>query len=157
MYVASNTHIIWLLCTCVLLCACVISVCLFMEFFCTTELSNELEEDLSSQHGSKKMAFGRLSSTQFRAGQGEVIESDDTIILEGVPIITPNKDIVVLSLSFEVRTLRTYSIETKACRVVCTQQPFDHAYPQKKSITHHYLMISRNAELVLNYFNNETS
>jgi len=67
------------------------------------EVSSQPEEDLSSQHGSKKMAFGRLSSTQFCVGQGEVIESDDIIILEGVPIITPNRDIVVPSLSFEVR------------------------------------------------------
>jgi len=70
----------------------------------TIEINSE-PEDLSLQHGSKKMAFGRLSSTQFHVGQGEVIESDDTIILEGVPIITPNRDIVVPSLSFEVRAL----------------------------------------------------
>lgn len=37
------------------------------------------------------------------AGQGKVVESEDTIILEDVPIITPNNDIVVPSLSFEVR------------------------------------------------------
>jgi len=66
----------------------------------TIEVNSE-PEDLSC----KKMAFGRLSSTQFHVGQGEVIESDDTIILEGVPIITPNRDIVVPSLSFEVRAL----------------------------------------------------
>jgi len=71
----------------------------------SVEVNSEPEEDLSSQSGGKKMVFGRLSSTQFRADHGEVIESDDTIILEGVPIITPNRDIVVPSLSFEVRAL----------------------------------------------------
>lgn len=50
-------------------------------------------------------AFSRLDSTQLVAGLGEVVESEDTIILESVPIITPNRDIVVSSLSFEVRTM----------------------------------------------------
>ena len=36
-----------------------------------------------------------------KQGSGEVVESEDTI-LEGVPIVTPNKDVVVGSLSFEV-------------------------------------------------------
>jgi len=48
------------------------------------------------------VAFNRLNSSQFLAGQGEVVESKDTIILESVPIITPIRDIVVPSLSFEV-------------------------------------------------------
>ena len=58
------------------------------------------------QDGEKKkppaVAFSRLNSAQLVASQGEVIESEDTIVLEAVPIITPNRDIVVSSLSFEV-------------------------------------------------------
>ena len=54
-------------------------------------------------------AFGRLSSSQLAATQGEVVESQDVIILEGVPIITPNRDIVVSSLSFEVGMMRNSS------------------------------------------------
>ena len=36
-------------------------------------------------------------------GEGQVVESEDTIILEEVPIITPNRDVVVAKLSFQVR------------------------------------------------------
>ena len=35
--------------------------------------------------------------------KGEVLESEDTIILEDVPIVTPNKDVVATGLSFQVR------------------------------------------------------
>lgn len=68
---------------------------------------NDQDEDLAGQDDEKKkkppaVAFSRLNSAQLVASQGEVIESEDTIILEAVPIITPNRDIVVSSLSFEV-------------------------------------------------------
>ena len=33
---------------------------------------------------------------------GEVVDSEDTIILEDVPIVTPNKDVVASELSFQV-------------------------------------------------------
>ena len=33
---------------------------------------------------------------------GEVIDTDDVIVLEDVPVITPNGDVVVRSLSFKV-------------------------------------------------------
>ena len=71
---------------------------------------NDQDEDLAGQDSEKKkkpVAFSRLNSSQLMAGQGEVIESDDTIILEAVPIITPNRDIVVSSLSFEVGMLNS--------------------------------------------------
>ena len=58
---------------------------------------------MAGQDSDKKKPFSRLNSIQLMAAQGEVVESEDTIILEGVPIITPNRDIVVSSLSFEVR------------------------------------------------------
>ena len=35
--------------------------------------------------------------------KGEVLESEDTIILEDIPIVTPNKDVVATGLSFQVR------------------------------------------------------
>ena len=38
-----------------------------------------------------------------KQGVGEVVESEDTIILEAVPVVTPNKDVIVGSLSFEVK------------------------------------------------------
>ena len=34
-----------------------------------------------------------------------MLDSDDIIVLDSVPIITPNKDIVVDSLSFQVRNI----------------------------------------------------
>ena len=34
--------------------------------------------------------------------KGEVFESEDTIVLEDVPIVTPNKDVVAAGLSFQV-------------------------------------------------------
>lgn len=40
-------------------------------------------------------------------GQGLVFDSERNILLEEVPIITPNKDIVVASLSFEVYNIPT--------------------------------------------------
>lgn len=36
------------------------------------------------------------------AGSGEIVESDGTIILEGVPIVAPNKDLVASPLTFKV-------------------------------------------------------
>ena len=36
--------------------------------------------------------------------KGEVFESEDTIVLEDVPIVTPNKDVVATGLSFQVRS-----------------------------------------------------
>ena len=33
----------------------------------------------------------------------QVVESEDTIILENVPIVTPNRDIVASGLTFRVR------------------------------------------------------
>ena len=50
---------------------------------------HQVEED---QH------HGRWSTNK-----GEVFESEDTIILEDVPIVTPNKDEVATGLNFEVR------------------------------------------------------
>lgn len=38
-----------------------------------------------------------------RSDKGEVLESEDTIVLEDVPIVTPNKDVVATGLSFQVR------------------------------------------------------
>ena len=75
------------------------------QFLASTE--SDHDEAVSDQgEGEKKkkpaMAFSRLNSTQLVASQGEVVESEDTIVLESVPIITPNRDIVVSSLSFEV-------------------------------------------------------
>lgn len=74
-----------------------------------TESVNDQDEDQTSQNSEKRKkpvtAFGRLNSTQLATSQGEVVESEDTIILESVPIITPNRDIVVSSLSFEVSTM----------------------------------------------------
>ena len=37
--------------------------------------------------------------------EGQIIESDEDIIAENVPIITPNGDIIVESLSLKVKTL----------------------------------------------------
>lgn len=37
--------------------------------------------------------------------KGEVFESEDNIILEKVPIITPNKDVVASELTFQVSGL----------------------------------------------------
>lgn len=72
-----------------------------------TETVNDQDEDQTSQNSEKRKkpvtAFSRLNSIQLATSQGEVVESKDTIILESVPIITPNRDIVVSSLSFEVR------------------------------------------------------
>ena len=39
---------------------------------------------------------------QLLTDKGEVLESEDTIILEDVPIVTPNKDVVATGLSFQV-------------------------------------------------------
>ena len=36
--------------------------------------------------------------------EGEIIESDEDIVAENVPIITPNGDIIVESLSLKVRS-----------------------------------------------------
>ena len=35
-------------------------------------------------------------------GSGEVVESEEMIILEDVPIVTPNKDVVASGLTFQV-------------------------------------------------------
>ena len=71
---------------------------------------------MAGQDSEKKkkhaVAFSRLSSSQLVATQGAVVESQDVIILEGVPIITPNRDIVVSSLSFEVGMMQSSSRET---------------------------------------------
>ena len=40
--------------------------------------------------------------------KGEVLESEDTIVLEDVPIVTPNKDVVATGLSFQVRKKRSF-------------------------------------------------
>ena len=34
--------------------------------------------------------------------RGQVVESENTIVLEGVPIVTPNKDVVASRLTFQV-------------------------------------------------------
>ena len=68
---------------------------------------------MAGQDSEKKkkhvVAFSRSSSSQLVTTQGEVVESQDVIILEGVPIITPNRDIVVSSLSFEVGMMQSSS------------------------------------------------
>ena len=77
-------------------------------FLASTETDHdEVGSDQGEGERKKKpaMPFSRLNSTQLVASQGEVVESKDTIILESVPIITPNRDIVVSSLSFEVSTM----------------------------------------------------
>ena len=69
------------------------------------------DEDVFIQGSEKKpvmVSFNKLNSSQLMAGQGEVVESEDTIVLEMVPIITPNRDIVVPSLSFEVRMRKAH-------------------------------------------------
>ena len=50
--------------------------------------------------------------------KGEVFESEDTIILEDVPIVTPNKDVVATGLSFQVREKQaTLACSTIQCHV----------------------------------------
>lgn len=47
------------------------------------------------------MGVVRLSH-RIAGGSGEVVDSEDTIVLEGVPIVTPNRDLVASPLTFEV-------------------------------------------------------
>ena len=47
--------------------------------------------------------------------KGEVLESEDTIILEDVPIVTPNKDVVATGLSFQVRKRGHFVV----CAMIC--------------------------------------
>ena len=42
------------------------------------------------------------TSPPLEAGSGEVVESNGPIILEGVPIVAPNKDLVASPLTFKV-------------------------------------------------------
>ena len=89
-------------------------MCQCYPFLDSTETDHDETSAATSDQGEgekkKKpvIAFGRLNPTQLGTSQGEVIESEDTIILESVPIITPNRDIVVSSLSFEVSTMLLY-------------------------------------------------
>lgn len=43
-----------------------------------------------------------MATPPIEAGNGEVVESDSTIVLEGVPIVAPNKDVVASPLTFKV-------------------------------------------------------
>ncbi len=51
--------------------------------------------------------------------RGEVLESLDTIILENVPIITPNRDEVASDLTFTVSPKLRYVL-TLLCPPTCT-------------------------------------
>ncbi len=43
-----------------------------------------------------------MTTPPLEAGSGEIVESDGTIILEGVPIVAPNNDLVASPLTFKV-------------------------------------------------------
>ena len=45
---------------------------------------------------------GKVAKKFHPQSSGEVIESDDIIVLEHIPIVTPNMDTVVSDLSLEV-------------------------------------------------------
>lgn len=61
-----------------------------------TKLTPTLEESPSDEHQVEEDPRPRP------LGEGQVVESEDTILLENVPIITPNRDVVVKDLSFQV-------------------------------------------------------
>ena len=46
---------------------------------------------------------------------GEVIDTENMILLEDVPVITPNGDVVVKSLSFKVRLFASHKEDTCTC------------------------------------------
>lgn len=46
--------------------------------------------------------FGKEEQRLQPLESGEVVESEEMIILEDVPIVTPNKDIVASGLTFQV-------------------------------------------------------
>lgn len=63
----------------------------------STNSSNRSEVSSLDEHRVEEDQRRRLPTEK-----GEVFESDDTIILEDVPIVTPNKDVVATGLTFQV-------------------------------------------------------
>ena len=47
-----------------------------------------------------------------------MVESEDTIILDNVPIVTPSRDVVASGLTFKVG-YKSYHIATDLCDEVC--------------------------------------
>ena len=63
----------------------------------STNSSNRSEVSSIDEHHVEEDQQYRLPTEK-----GEVFESDDTIMLEDVPIVTPNKDVVATGLTFQV-------------------------------------------------------
>ena len=87
-----------------------------------TKLTPTLEESPSDEHQVEEDPRPRP------LGEGQVVESEDTILLENVPIITPNRDVVVKDLSFQVRVqsllpplMCTYMYGDKVCMQANTE------------------------------------
>lgn len=59
-----------------------------------------MESELSKKPLDER--FGKEERRLQPLGSGEVVESEEMIILEDVPIVTPNKDIVASGLTFQV-------------------------------------------------------
>ena len=54
----------------------------------------------------------RVEEDQRLSPEGQVVESEDMIILEEVPIVTPNRDVVATGLSFQVGAEIKFSLGT---------------------------------------------
>ncbi|MBW0499061.1 hypothetical protein O181_038776 [Austropuccinia psidii MF-1] len=68
------------------------------------ELLDTMENIKAGKYEKRKVGSANASDTEkLLANRGEVVESEDEIIFDGVPIISPNGDVLVQSLSFHVK------------------------------------------------------
>ena len=81
-----------------------------------TMVTNEEEQDESANGGQKCLFLwfskvlmvcvcaDRRPSVPLVPGSGEIVETDHVIRFEGVPLVTPNGDVIIRSMDFEVKS-----------------------------------------------------
>lgn len=67
-----------------------------------TGVTSEPGDRAQAAKATTESEAGVMTTPPFEAGSGEVVESEGTIVLEGVPIVAPNKDLVASPLTFKV-------------------------------------------------------
>lgn len=64
----------------------------------------ETFEDMKKEHFVKEIISNSKENAEVLSSRGEVIENDELIKFTDVPIVSPNGDILVKALSFQVRS-----------------------------------------------------
>lgn len=72
---------------------------------------------ISEKSKAEKSSFVKMSPEGMPLIQGAVSETRDEVCLDTVPIVTPNGDVVVPSLTFKVNTVATYHIWFTSCQL----------------------------------------